>query len=210
MIFSKHELNITTEGKRHLGAAIGQPTFCEEYVLEKVNTWCNEMKRLCLFAKSQPQAALAAFIQGQQHKYTYFLKNIPEIKEHLQPLDDILSYEFSPTIFGSEISAEQRELFSLPIRLGGLGIKNLTDIAQFEYDVSKQVTAPLATVIVLQANDLPDPEATEKKIHDLKKTKKKSQHMYVSRIRSRLTPETARAVDLAAEKRHPAGSLAFH
>ncbi len=85
---------------------------------------------------------------------------------------DILSYEFLPTIFGSEISAEERELFSLPIRLDGLGIKNMTDIVKFEYDVSKKVTAPLAAVIVLKANDLPDPEATEKKIHDLKKTKK--------------------------------------
>ncbi len=76
----------------------------------------------------------------------------------------------------------------------------MTDIAQFEYDASKQVTAPLATVIVLQATALPNPDATGKIIHDVKKTKKESQHLDLSRIRSKLKPETARAVDLAAEK----------
>ena len=39
-------VNITTEGKRHLGAVIGSETYKREYCEEKVDTWIKELSTL--------------------------------------------------------------------------------------------------------------------------------------------------------------------
>ena len=39
-------VNITSQGKRHLGAALGTRTFVEEYVQRKVADWVDEVERL--------------------------------------------------------------------------------------------------------------------------------------------------------------------
>ena len=57
-LFSDTKINITTDGKRHLGAVIGSLDFRNE----KIEEWCNELNVLSEFAKSQPQAAYAAFL----------------------------------------------------------------------------------------------------------------------------------------------------
>ena len=52
----------------------------------KVETWVQEILKLSEFAKSEPQAAYAAFSFGIRHKWTYFLRAIPDIEDLLQPL----------------------------------------------------------------------------------------------------------------------------
>ena len=64
-MFSDSKINFTTEGKRHLGAVISINGFRTKYVSEKVTEWCNQLKILSEFAKSQPQAAYAAFCFGE-------------------------------------------------------------------------------------------------------------------------------------------------
>ena len=60
-LLSDSKVNITTEGKRHLGAATGSNELRVKYVIAKVNEWCEELKTLSNFAKSQLQAPYAAF-----------------------------------------------------------------------------------------------------------------------------------------------------
>ena len=57
-LFAGTNVNITTLGKRHLGAAIGSRSFVEDYVKEKVQTWIQEIHLLADIATSQPHAAL--------------------------------------------------------------------------------------------------------------------------------------------------------
>ena len=45
-MFSDSEVNITTDGKRHLGAAIGSNEFRIKHVTEKVKESCEELKTL--------------------------------------------------------------------------------------------------------------------------------------------------------------------
>ena len=45
-------INVTIEGLKHLGAALGSRTFLEEYVGEKVDEWVNEVTKLADFASS--------------------------------------------------------------------------------------------------------------------------------------------------------------
>ena len=49
-LFHDSPINITVEGKRHLGAAIGSPQFKEEYINEKVNKWALNIATLSTLA----------------------------------------------------------------------------------------------------------------------------------------------------------------
>ena len=62
-------ISVTTEGQKHLGAALGSRSYLEEYVNDKVVDWVNEVKRLAEFSVSQPQACFAAFTFGLKHRW---------------------------------------------------------------------------------------------------------------------------------------------
>ena len=89
-IFLGTGLQITTSGKRHLGAVVGTEEFKQEYVTKKVNGWIEELKELEKVARVDPHIAYCAYVSGMQHRYTYVLRTIPNIQEHLQKLDDAI------------------------------------------------------------------------------------------------------------------------
>ena len=88
-IFAGTAIKFTSEGKRHLGASIGSHDFRVAYATEKVKNWCEEVEKLAEYAKSQPQAAFAAFIHGEQHRFNYFMRTIPGMEDFMKPLDKI-------------------------------------------------------------------------------------------------------------------------
>ena len=143
-------------GKRHLGAAIGSNDFRKEYATKLVDQWCSEVEKLSSFATTEPQAAFAAYTHGEMHRFNYFIRTIPGMEEFLQPLDDMINNKLLPAILGSTISAIDRQLFTLAIRDGGLGIPVLTEKAKIDFDSSKIITAPLVAVMIAQEHDLPD------------------------------------------------------
>ena len=79
-VFAGTGINITTEGRKHLGVALGQRSYLEDYVGGKVKEWVNEVTVLAEFATTQPQASYAAFTFGLRHKWTYFMRNLPDIE----------------------------------------------------------------------------------------------------------------------------------
>ena len=80
-------------------------------------------------AKSQPHAAYSAFIQGEQHKFTYFLRTIAGISASLKPLDEVINNSFIPALFGREVTETERDIISMPIREGGLGLRYVAENA---------------------------------------------------------------------------------
>ena len=122
-VFEGSGINITVEGRRHLGAVIGSKTFAAEYIKSKVEEWVTHVTTLAKFAKTQPQAAYAAFTHGLSSKWTYFFRTIQDISDMLQPLEEAIATTFIPALIGRKsISALERKIFALPTRLGGLGI----------------------------------------------------------------------------------------
>ena len=83
------------------------------------------------------------------------MRTIQDIDEHLKPLDDI-NNNFLPTLLDSIVTDNERSLFQLPVRLGGLGIPILSEIAREHFESSKKITAPLVTIMILQGDTLPD------------------------------------------------------
>lgn len=152
-LFAGTGVNITTEGKRHLGAALGPRSFVTTYVQAKANKWVATIHELTKIAKTQPHVAYSAFTHGLAGKWTYFLRTIPDIAHLLQPLEDTIRHKFIPALTGrngvSDIDAE-RDLFLLPVHLGGLGLTNPVEACSHEFTSSVKVTVPLAALILLQ------------------------------------------------------------
>ena len=115
-MFSDSKINFTTEGKRHLGAVISSNGFRTKYVSEKVTEWCNQLKILSEFAKSQPQAANAAFCFGEQNKFSYFLQTISEMNDLMKPVDGIVQNVLPTVVIVETISQNEKELYSLPVQ----------------------------------------------------------------------------------------------
>ena len=71
-IFSEPTINITTEGRKQLGADLGSRDFFEEYVDEQMEEWVAQVTRLADLATTQPQSSYAAFVFQLRHRCTYF------------------------------------------------------------------------------------------------------------------------------------------
>ena len=117
------------------------------------------MSKLAEYAIDEPQAAFAAYTHGEMHKFNYFLRTIPGMESHLQPLDEIIDNQFLPALFGNNITEKERRLIALPIRDGGLGISKLVEKAPIDFTSSKIITAPLIAVMLAQDHEIPPKEA---------------------------------------------------
>ena len=160
-LFKDSPINITTTGKRHLGASLGSEDFKTEYIDEKVQNWCKRIEKLSEIAKSQPHVAYTAYIHGEQHRYTYFARTIKGISNNLEPLDKIIEEAFIPSLFGRIIADGERELLSLPVKEGGLGLRNINKNAARNYETSKSITTPLINKIKEQSDSLPSKEIVD-------------------------------------------------
>ena len=123
---------------------------------EKVIEWCSELKILSEFAKSQPQAAYAAFCFSEQNKFSYFLRTIPEMNDLMNSVDEMVQNFFLSTIIGETISEKERELYSLPVLSGGLGIPLFSEKTRNELESSLTIAAPLVALIITLDTRLPN------------------------------------------------------
>ena len=179
-IFKDTKINITSDGQRHLGAAIGSVGFRDVFVKEKVNDWVCQLIMWSKVATFYPQAAYCAFTAGFRHKFNYILRTIPDLSECLQPVKDVIRHKFIPALCeGRSCSDDERLLLSLPVKLGGLRIPDLTRIAALEYYASRSITEPIAKKIISQ-NDLQD--NSNNYVHEYSDITKKKSEYYQSVI----------------------------
>ena len=200
--FQNTNICITTEGKQHLGAALGTESFIHAYVGRKVQQWIEEVKHLSAIAHTQPHAAYSAFIRGLSSKWTYISRMIPDIQEVLQPLEDAIHCSFIPTLTGRPPPNDlERNLFELPCRLGGLGITNPAKASTSEYRASQQVTKPLSDSI-LQQNPQYSFDTLEAQLvakSNLRTLKKQVQSNEASNLKSCLPVPLQYSMSLAQE-----------
>ena len=150
-IFHGSGVQITTEGKRHLGASLGSTKYKEEYLSSKVDEWIAQLRILSQIARTQPQAAYSAFITGFRHKISFYMRTISGVSTQLKPLDEVEQSEFISVITGGVFCNEmERKLIALPPKLGGLGILIFAEISNDEFEKSIKLTECLSTKIINQ------------------------------------------------------------
>ena len=94
-----------------------------------------------------------------------------------------------------------RSIFSLPARLGGLGIQVPMLEASFEYECSVKMTAHLAEAIYRQDSPFEtDEEATLKARNEVKKMKEGRHKELKDSIKENCHEDLTRLLDLASEK----------
>ena len=84
------EVNITTEGQRHLGAVIGSRQFKDQYCREKVLGWKGELEALSEIARSQQHATYTVFTKSYKSTYTYFMRTIESFEDYVDPIQEVI------------------------------------------------------------------------------------------------------------------------
>ena len=112
------------------------------------NVWVAELELLPKIAKSYPQAAYYAFTSAFRKKFSCVIRTIPNISHPLQPLKNVILQEFIISPFkGATCNDLERQLLSLPVKLGGMDITNITSISDIEHQTSKKATKSLVDKI---------------------------------------------------------------
>ena len=134
--------------------------------------WVKEIINLADFATTQPQASYAVYTFGLKHRWTYFLRTLPDIQDLLQPLEEAITKFLLPALVDHKCSPLEREILALPVKKGGIGVTNPCIEATLEYSVSIKVTTLLVEQIQEQIHELPDDSG----VHELKQMARKEKN----------------------------------
>ena len=102
-LFANSRVNITAEGKRHLGAVVESTKYRHKYMKGLVKYCDNQLTILSIIAETQPQAAYLAYASWFKSKLNYFLRTIPNNRHLLLPLERTISNKLIPSVTGSYI-----------------------------------------------------------------------------------------------------------
>ena len=80
--FKDTSINVAYKGRKTLERQ-GSRKYLEKHVSEKVTNWINDIAKLAEFALSQLQACYAAYTFDLKHRWTYFLRTLPDIQDLL-------------------------------------------------------------------------------------------------------------------------------
>ena len=203
-IFGESEdgITITLSGHRHIGAVIGNNTFKEKFVFEKVDMWVKDVKELAKIAMEEPQAALSALNVGLSQRWKYTQRVIGGIPHLFQPLEEAIKGDFIPALCGRSLSDVERRIVALPYRYGGLGICDPTASSEEEYQASKKITAQLTQLIYQQNTDTS--EFDHNAMKEIKKAVRKEKDVKLREstetILGEVDEKTKRLLKAAAEK----------
>ena len=130
-VFGGTNIQISTDGKRHLGAVIKTEENKKNYISDKNSEWTKEINILTDIATTHSQEAYTSYATSYQHKLTYLLRTIPNIEDQLKKIDVVVRHKLIPAIIsGHIINDSERVMLSLPTRLAGLGLKIFTETAE--------------------------------------------------------------------------------
>jgi hypothetical protein len=176
--------------------------FREAYVAQKVNKWVQDVEELSDIAKEEPQAALCAFNKALCRRWTFIQRTMSNISHLFVPLEHTIRNKFIPAVIGRHISDTEREIVSLPVRLGGLGIENPVVSADRETSGSMKVTESLASLIKSQEQTLDNYNHTSVNtiVSVLKVAKEEELKQKLKTIMSSVDENTHRALQLAQEQ----------
>ena len=111
----------------------------------------------------------------------------------------MIKNEFIRTLLQAIITDQDRVLYLLPIKHGGFGIQILSEISEIHYEHSKSISAPLASVIIMQGSQITD----SKFINEIKYSKRKESNVLLKEkiltINQKLDAQTEKAIDDASQ-----------
>ena len=130
------------------------------------------------------------------------MRTIPLISALLGYLEDVISLKFLPALTGRSISDAKRSLFSLPIRLGGLGIGNPKLLSDSQFDSSVKITSTLVALIVQQEShfSIDTLEAQRLAKSEVVRATHQAQADFAASLHQPLSADLQRIMALSSEK----------
>ena len=117
-----------------------------------------------------------------------------------QPLEDIIHQNLISALTGRDpCRMLERDLLSLPCRLGGLNIPIPTQISDRQFSTSKQISAPLASFIIQQSKEFSIPSLQSIKC-DICQTKQQLLNTQFNNIKSGSDPLLQRTIEMLSAK----------
>ena len=93
-IFRDTGVNVTKQGKRHLGGVLGRNEFVSEYVSQQVPQWVTQRDCLSSIAKTQPQCAYTAFRHSLSSRWSFMARAVEGIGDLFRPLEEAIRQRF--------------------------------------------------------------------------------------------------------------------
>ena len=107
------------QGTRVLGSAGGSSEARKNFMKDAEVECTKSLDRLGQFALTSPQNDYACLTKGVQQKLSFLSRTTPSMDWVLDKVEERLG-RVIPNIVSKEIIQEERELFSLPLRMGGI------------------------------------------------------------------------------------------
>ena len=202
-VFEGSGIVVRTDGVRLLGSPIGSESFVDGFIKDTIDKWLLDLKVLCTFAESQPQAAYAAFTHGLFSRWTYFFRSCDVSPDHLTVLDEMLRLRLIPALSGKQaINDLERDWLALPIRHGGMGLIIPSVFAQSQYNASCKITRPLVDCLLAGEKSISYKvfESQYKILDDYTKKKRNDSKEELMRVREQLDTDKKRLLDIACER----------
>ena len=148
-IFDGTGVIVVSSGVTLLGCPIGDETFVCNQISTTITNWCDQLRLLAEFAKSQPQATYSSFVHGLFGRWTYFFRTCPISKSQLAPLENHLRCHLLSSLLGRDsVNDVERTWISLPSRYGGLGLICPFRCSRLQFSASLSTTSPLVSILL--------------------------------------------------------------
>ena len=134
------DINITVKGHKYLGSYIGTDEGKEEFVKEEIRNWVNDIEGISSAAECEPHLGYCAYVYGTCKKWNYLMRTTPGISHLLHDIENTINSRLIPALIGRNIDENYRNIFTLPVRHGGMALENPTKIADREYFNSVKMT----------------------------------------------------------------------
>ena len=131
-----------TQGARVQGS-VGSSETSKNLLKDAEIKYIISLDRLGQFALTSPQNAYACLTKGVQQRLSFLSRITPSMDGVLDKVEERLG-RVIPNIVGKERIQEERELFSLPLRMGGLNIALPQDLYK-NIEQSIELSSPLAS-----------------------------------------------------------------
>lgn len=120
-LFSDLGINVV-RSCRFLGGVIGDRPGRERFLAGKVSDWCLRLKLLSEISVTQPQASYVALVKSLQQEWSFVQRVSLDCSNLFSDIEHSLLNNFLPSLLGTtnNITSDERLLFSLPVRMGGL------------------------------------------------------------------------------------------
>ena len=107
-----------------MGGYIGKEDEVRSFVRTKIEKWAEYVDLFSKAAVKYPQAVYAAFTKSLQSEWNYMQRVIPGHSDEYIVLKNEIERKLIPAIFGREILEREFCLLEMPVKWGGMALRN--------------------------------------------------------------------------------------